>query len=125
MSPVVRKVIEPTSGDWALDLALKVIRLIQPKIRNFGYHCALGGGVLNKGYSTKDLDLYMLPLVGTPDPMALRTYLSTVLGTEYTLGGPAVRTADVDSAYPPEPIWVSGRFTYRDDTGLRTDVFIA
>lgn len=32
--------------------------------RQFGYHLALGGGVLNTGESKKDLDLYFLPMGG-------------------------------------------------------------
>lgn len=47
---------------WLLDDALGVIRALQPQTRQFGYHLCLGGGVLNKGESEKDLDLYFLPM---------------------------------------------------------------
>lgn len=47
---------------WKLDEGLELIRLLQPKTRDFGYHLTLGGGVLNKGESNKDLDLFFLPL---------------------------------------------------------------
>lgn len=49
---------------WELDGALRVIRALQPATRQFGYHLALGGGVMNKGESRKDLDLYFLPMGG-------------------------------------------------------------
>lgn len=47
---------------WTLDEALNLIREIQPQLRLQNYHVTLGGGVLNKGNSIKDLDLYFLPL---------------------------------------------------------------
>lgn len=47
---------------WTLEDGLKLIRAIQNDSREFGYHVALGGGVLNRGESEKDIDLYFLPL---------------------------------------------------------------
>lgn len=47
---------------WTLDDGLAVVRSLQPLTRQFNYHLALGGGVLNNGSSDKDLDLYFLPL---------------------------------------------------------------
>lgn len=47
---------------WTLEDGLAVVRSLQPLTRQFNYHVALGGGVLNQGYSDKDLDLYFLPL---------------------------------------------------------------
>ena len=47
---------------WTREAAAEVIALLQPLTRQFGYHLALGGGVLNNGHSDKDLDLYFLPL---------------------------------------------------------------
>lgn len=108
-----------------MDSALKVIRTMQPYVRQFNYHLALGGGVLNVGESDKDLDLYCIPFSELgPKPLELRAYLTTVLGTEYNLGGPDVLPGDVSSAYLDEPTWVNGRFTYRTGT-RRYDVFIA
>lgn len=110
---------------WGLSGALEMIRLIQPVVKTFDYHVLLGGGVLNRGLSEHDLDLYFIPFSErAPRPVELRAYLETVLGTEYTLGGPDVRIADILSAYPEEPTWVNGRFTYRQGS-IRTDVFIA
>lgn len=49
---------------WNLVEALELIREIQSKIRELDYHILLGGGVLNKGTSEKDLDLFFIPLNG-------------------------------------------------------------
>jgi hypothetical protein len=58
---------------WTLDDALTLVRALQPFTRQFGYHLTLGGGVLNVGSSTKDLDLFFLPLdnggVNRPDDL--------------------------------------------------------
>ena len=47
---------------WTLDEAINLIKVLQPDVWTFGYHLCLGGGVLNKGESKKDLDLYFLSL---------------------------------------------------------------
>ena len=47
---------------WTLGEAVGLVRALQPLIRKFNYHLTLGGGVLNNGYSNKDLDLYFLPM---------------------------------------------------------------
>jgi hypothetical protein len=49
---------------WNLEQGLRVVRALQPSTRNYGYHLAIGGGVINKGQSDKDLDLYFLPMGG-------------------------------------------------------------
>jgi hypothetical protein len=51
---------------WTLEEGLAVVRTLQPVARSYGYHVALGGGVLNRGYSKKDLDIYFLPLESGP-----------------------------------------------------------
>ena len=45
---------------WTLDEALVLVRELQPQLTQFEYHVALGGGVLNKGKSDNDLDLYFI-----------------------------------------------------------------
>jgi hypothetical protein len=47
---------------WAITDALTVVRSMQYTARGFNFHIALGGGVLNRGESEKDLDLYFLPM---------------------------------------------------------------
>lgn len=60
---------------WNLQEAIQLIRYIQPLVYKTGYHCCLGGGILNKGLSDNDLDLYFLPLesgTNEPEPDRLR-----------------------------------------------------
>lgn len=47
---------------WGLSDALEVIRPLQFKALQFGFHLALAGGVLNKGMSHNDLDIIVMPL---------------------------------------------------------------
>jgi hypothetical protein len=49
-------------NEWTLEEAVKLVRALQEPARKFNYHICLGGGVLNKGYSEKDVDLYFLSL---------------------------------------------------------------
>jgi len=56
--------MKPKKPAWTLDDALQVIRAMQSTISEFGFHVGLGGGVLNRGQSTNDLDLYFFPLKG-------------------------------------------------------------
>lgn len=68
---------------WTLDDALKLIRALQPESRRFGYHLCLGGGVLNKGESEKDLDLYFIQLNRSnnpPKPDDLVSWLTNLWG---------------------------------------------
>jgi hypothetical protein len=51
---------------WTLQEGLALVRVLQPVARSFGYHVAIGGGTVNRGYSKKDLDLYFLPLESGP-----------------------------------------------------------
>jgi hypothetical protein len=75
---------------WTLDTALLVVRTLQPETRQFGYHLAMGGGVLNTGESFKDLDLYFLPLDDqdtAPDMDGLMTWLRSNWGDGENLIG--------------------------------------
>jgi hypothetical protein len=74
---------------WTLDEALEVIRALQPITRDYSYHLALGGGVLNKGTSDKDLDLYFLPLDNGSEtkPNELAAYLDEIWGVGEPIGG--------------------------------------
>lgn len=52
---------------WTIEQALDLIRLLQGDVRKqFGFHICLGGGVLNRGESRKDLDLYFLSMDNNP-----------------------------------------------------------
>ncbi len=42
---------------WNMEEALLFIRNLQPVVKKYNFHLALAGGVLNNGYSVKDLDI--------------------------------------------------------------------
>lgn len=67
---------------WTLETALAVVRKLQPLTRLYGYHLCMGGGVLNRGESNKDLDLYLLPLddQGTVDYDGMLMEMETEFG---------------------------------------------
>ncbi len=46
---------------WDMDSALRYIRDLQPHAMERGWCILLGGGVLNRGWSTHDLDLLLYP----------------------------------------------------------------
>lgn len=74
---------------WTLDEGLRLVRAIQSGCRRFGYHLALGGGVLNKGQSDKDVDLYFLPLNNDKykeDKQGLLVWLESLWGQSQVLG---------------------------------------
>ena len=47
---------------WTTATAKPWIKKFQKLSRDYGYHVCLGGSVLNKGASEKDLDIYFLPM---------------------------------------------------------------
>ena len=70
---------------WTLEEAQKLINGMQAFAKDYNYHVALGGGVLNKGKSDKDLDLYFLPIENNnnnnrPEPLELILWLGTLFG---------------------------------------------
>lgn len=98
---------------WTLEDGLDIIRAIQPDTRKFGYHLCLGGGVLNKGSSHKDLDLYFLPMGGPKsNPDGLVSWLESMWS----------RPNDIDPDYPHGlPYLRRLKFQYGE---LRIDVFV-
>lgn len=74
---------------WSLDEGLRLIRALQPEAKRFGYHISLGGGVLNRGFSYKDLDLYFIPMENEElkqDTGALLKYLTDSWGAPTDIG---------------------------------------
>ena len=101
-------------NSWELEDALVLIRALQPQTRRFHYHLCLGGGVMNTGRSSKDLDLYFLPLSNgsTPKPSELLEWLEGMWGACESLG---------DYPTVAAPYVECGKFMY----GLqRIDVFV-
>lgn len=50
-----------TTPGWDLEQGITVARRIEEALIPLGYHCALGGSVLHKGSSDKDLDIFIYP----------------------------------------------------------------
>lgn len=70
------------NSPWTITEALTLIRHIQPILHENGWHVALGGGVLNNGFSNKDLDLYFFPF-GSKDGVStdsLKRWLGLMWG---------------------------------------------
>jgi len=86
---------------WNLEDGLRLCRALQPETRKFGYHLALGGGVLNQGVSYKDIDLYLLPLDnGTKmDEPGMIAFLTDLWGE----GKDLFATYSRDESLTPEP----------------------
>lgn len=105
---------------WTLDEALTLIRTLQPETRRFNYHLCLGGGVLNKGTSNKDLDLFFLPMSNgkEADLSGLHEWLCGLWGDGQKLGGDdeGRYEGDEESDYT-----LKVKFMY---SGLRVDVFV-
>lgn len=106
---------------WTLDEAAKLAQSIEPAIRKLGYHTCLGGGVLHKGYSEKDLDLIFLQFhtnSGTKEKV--EGYLTGVLGViEPFFESPDLELDYAASTHPYASLM--GKIDYN---GKRIDVFI-
>lgn len=46
---------------WELQDALRLLPQIELILKPHGWHCALGGSVLHRGWSEKDLDIFVYP----------------------------------------------------------------
>jgi hypothetical protein len=121
---------------WTLDEGLDLSRALQPVTRKYGYHLTLGGGVLNKGESNKDLDLFFLPMDSTKpdapktDPAGLIEWLDGLWGVGGYIGGkvdPTTEEQRLHMALPvyeglkDSPYWTKRKYNYH---GLRIDVFL-
>lgn len=101
---------------WTMEDGVTLIRDLQTKALHKGYHLALGGGVLNRGFSYNDLDIVALPLDGKEvvEPSKLvkvfTPYLGTVV-TSFDPDGPSVQSGD-DARV----------FVFRTDEGKRIDL---
>ena len=80
------------------------------------WHVALGGGVLNHGYSDDDLDLYILPLNKRAKVDDAIEALKTLLTYTRPIGGNNPRYLNMAPA-----VAVSDVYTHN---GKRVDVFI-
>lgn len=103
---------------WNLNQGLELVRALQPKIKEFGYHVTLGGGVLNNGKSKKDIDLYFIPLVGKkfpiPDSDKLIAWFTGLWGDGVKLGDKKLPPGHYD---PHQP----GTSYYNSTSGTLSD----
>lgn len=61
-----------------LEQGIAIAQIVETAIIPAGYHCALGGSVLHKGGSDKDLDIFLYPHNGNSlNPELLRVRLQT------------------------------------------------
>jgi hypothetical protein len=120
-----------TRHPWYLADALLTIRQLQALVWPMGYHVALGGGVLNHGYSDKDLDLYVLPLgsvlAQNPDDVleALNKHFERI-GVSYE--GDAESVQEFEKAHGvgswDRNSYFAHSVCYFLDSGKKIDVFI-
>jgi hypothetical protein len=102
---------------WTLDEGRAEIARVQQGSREYGYHVALGGGVLNAGQSTKDLDLYFLPLDNDhnqPNPDHLHLWLVSLWGMSQPIN---------DANYPGSTHYKL-KLKFQPVVNKRIDVFI-
>lgn len=104
------------TADWTLTDALGLVRDIQPKLHERKWHVALGGGVLNRGVSSKDVDLYFLPF-GDITTTAIVPLLTEWWGASE----PFRANADL---YPPDINFVT-KVKFFLPCGRRIDAFVA
>jgi hypothetical protein len=102
---------------WTLEQGIDMVRNLQVKSREFNYHVCIGGGVVNKGESSKDLDLYFLPLDNgdAPDRLGLEIWLSDMWGDGEPISDPSYENMS--------PTYKSKMF-YLLDGNRRIDTFV-
>lgn len=92
---------------WYLDeTSLDLIRKLEEIAKNFGLHIALGGGVLHKGSSEKDLDIFVYPRF-------------TKKGSDYTRSHLMFEGALTAMGFKD---WAPCKF-YKDDKKVRKAIF--
>lgn len=102
---------------WTLDEGRAEVERVQQGSRAYGYHVALGGSVLNKGESRKDLDLYFLPLdsdESKPDRDCLVAWLESLWGDSESLTDPRYAAFS----------WYAAKLRFDPIVTKRIDVFI-
>ena len=112
---------------WTLEQGLKLLRFLQPKVRQFNYHVAIGGGVVNRGFSTKDIDFYFLPLLNSSeatDSGGLLEFLTEQLGA-WEVIGPGFEITDNYEVTQDDHLFEKGKFKFNYKGKKRIDCFIA
>jgi hypothetical protein len=95
---------------WTLENSVELIRLLQPLAHRHGYHLALAGGILNRGFSEKDLDVVALPNFN-----AEQEWEALQADIEDTLAAPLRSIAPSETAYLPFRVYVASHKNGRID----------
>ena len=53
---------------WTLEQGIEACRAFESSLEKNNYHCAIGGGVMKRGHSDKDLDVFIYPHRTTERP---------------------------------------------------------
>lgn len=99
---------------WTLKEALDFVRELQPIIKHYNYCIAIGGSIINKGESSKDLDLIVHPLL-TKFPFD-KTFVDTLL-VERGYVDRSNRT--IDHKNDDKEVWAY----FNPDLNKRIDIF--
>lgn len=123
---------------WYLADAQLLVRELQAACWPLFHHVALGGGVLNHGYSDKDVDIYVLPNY-KPGVVHANIEESLVTAISFAIGSAPLLDMKAKSDVPEEGDttfvtadtldWVDGgcfahSLRYEDAEGRTIDVFI-
>lgn len=102
---------------WTLDDGLRLVRGIQATAKKYGYYIALAGGVLNKGFSEKDIDLVFLPYQHLksedgkevkPDAEGIVGWLTTIWGEPRDIG--ANYNEQIEYTYKGQRVTIGGQY---------------
>ena len=104
---------------WTTATAKPWINKFQKLSRDYGYHVCLGGSILNKGISEKDLDIYFLPMGDQipQNPGGLLEKIGKKVNDTPEEFGPSSKYPETQFPY----IW-KGKVETAD--GKRIDIFI-
>ena len=112
---------------WYMPDALLFVRALQATVWPLQHHVALGGGVVNHGYSDKDLDVYVLPLYGRDEDAqrTVRAIQNTTLlpAIAYAIGSTAQLDYHGSQDAGAETCFHSS-LRYEDTEGRHIDVFV-
>jgi hypothetical protein len=96
-----------------LEDGIRICRMIEQTIAPLGYHCALGGSLMYRGYSSKDIDVIIYPRNNNPTNIIKINKALRVIGFEHT------KECQTASAAPGQNVFPM----YECDTGIRVDIF--
>lgn len=84
---------------FTIENALEIVRHLEPKLAEIGYHTALTGGCLYRGGSDKDVDIILYPHIPT------LTVEDAVLHATLEAAG-FVNRYETDTQYVNRVVWI-------------------